>query len=165
MELAAKDEKALTTLIGVGTGIAAWEAASTQQYVQFNPTGYGLFSKQRFGDAVASTFGQGIAKQVMPGYTGAANQGFSPLKVVNKYSVGGGAVLVASELADNLDHYDKFKPFVDAIGWGLLVGGAIGGFFDPEGYVLPGNAPATSPRGTVGSSYGVAISSMNARVA
>ena len=68
-------------------------------------------------------------KRIDPSYTGGATfYKVNPWGVVNKTSVTGGVVLVLSELADDIGAYKHFKPYVEATGWGALVGGAFGGF-------------------------------------
>jgi hypothetical protein len=120
-----------TNALTIATGLMGWEYQTTYKFSQGgNRNGYGLFTKQRFGDAVAQTFGQSAAQRVLPGYSGAADFTVNPLGVINKVTVAGAAVLIGDSLLDGLPYYKDVSPFVEAIGWGLTIGGIVGGFFD-----------------------------------
>ena len=137
LSISAKDRDVLTTGIGVAAGLLAWENQATQEWIQYNPAGsYSILSKHRFEDAIASTFGNGIMKQIDPSYTGGATlYKLNPWGVVNKTSVVSGVVLVLDALTDDVDGYKKVSPYIEAAAWGGLIGGAIGGLVDPP----PGN--------------------------
>ena len=157
----------ICAVIGVGTGVAVWETQSTAGFAQFNTSGYSLFSQQRFGDAIASTFGNGAAKAIFPTWSGAANFNLKPSGVLNKYTVVGAGGLFASWLLDDLKHFEKIKPYLDAFFSGMLGGGIVGGLFDPDAFTLgsPGGTSIAglSPSSTVGPSYGVTTAQLNSR--
>lgn len=126
-----KTKDVITGAIAVGTGVLAWESQSTKQWAFANPQGYSLFSKTRMEDAISQTFGKGVTQALDPSYNGLADFHTNPFGVINAVSVGGGIALGISALLDDVGPYKHVKPYVDAAAVGALVGGAIGGFFDP----------------------------------
>jgi hypothetical protein len=129
--ISSSNKQAIASVVTVGSAILGWEYQTTSKWAASNPSNYGLFSKQRFGDAVAQTFGNKAATQILPGYSGAADFTINPIGALNVVTVTGVALLIADSFLERLPFYKEISPFVEALGWGLTVGGAVGGFFDP----------------------------------
>jgi hypothetical protein len=127
--LKAGDMEGIGKILSVVTGVAGWMYASTGKW---SSTSSNYTFKARFFDAVADTFGAGTAKALSGGtYTGSADFSFSPFGFINQITFGGVALLVADSLADGIDNYRMVSPIIQGIGWGLTLGGIIGGLFDP----------------------------------
>jgi hypothetical protein len=147
MEIDAKTEKWLGGVSALGAGFLAWEKEATAKYRGANPSGYSLFSKTRFADALAGMIGQKTTHSIFPDWNGSADFHPNPMGWVNQ-SVGIGiAVKIADEILKRIwpvyeKDLDAVPEVVRGISTGLIVGGAVGGIFDPNpsGYSAMGMA-------------------------
>ena len=160
VEISKDTERLLGTVAAIGTGFFAWEYQATLKWTAGRqaPAGYGLLSKQRFGDALAGLIGKGPASTIVPGWGGSAD--FNPHwnGVLNKTTFAGIGVLIADQVLQRLfkmwkTDLDAIPEIVRGVGAGLAIGGAIGGIFDPgpggftiaapgpSGQVASGNVP------------------------
>jgi len=145
MELNQKTEEKLETLGTYGAGLGVgWLAFSQEVTAKYdaakskNPE-YGLLSKWRFADTIATVAGVPAAKTLVPDYTGASGippLSLHPLGFMNKTVAIGIGILAINALATELvAQYRKIpvvNKVVNAAGWGAVIGGAIGGILDPE---------------------------------
>jgi hypothetical protein len=155
MDFSASQEKGIQTLSAIGIGVLAWEQTATAKYAQFNPQGYSLLSKPRFRDALCGIIGNKATQKVLnidPSQMG--NADFNPnfMGFLNTTVAAGAALIIADGLLnDNVKLY-RDLPAVSSIvkgaGAGMIVGGAVGGIFDPLPY---GPTGVSSGSGLMGS--------------
>lgn len=151
MTLSATQEKKLESAIAILSGIAAWEFQSTQKF----DAGVSLISKQRFGDAIAQTFGTNVAQKLFPNTSITGKQTINPAGVINTTSLTGIGLLILDKVADEFvgkeyRDLDGLQAVIRGSGKGLTVGGIVGGFFDPSyGTSVPAAGYGTAyPRGS-----------------
>ena len=136
-------------------GFFGFIQASTAKYVKnyaaANIT-YNLWSKNRIEDAIANIVGGKTVQQIDSTYTnpGFAAQGIVPHisigTVLNNVTYAGAGLLIADAVLKEVvpaKYYKSVPVIPDAVhgtGIGLLVGGIVGGLFDPT----PSNAISTS---------------------
>jgi hypothetical protein len=150
LQMTSKQEKQLESAVTILSGIAAWEYQATQKF----DAGVSLISKQRFGDAIAQTFGNNVAQKLFPGTSIQGKQTVNPQGVLNSTMGYGIVLLIADAVADEVGgktyrDLDGLQPVVRGAGKGLLIGGIVGGFFDPS-YGTAAPAPGYTisyPRG------------------
>jgi hypothetical protein len=118
---------------------------------KFNRPGYSLFSLQRFGDALAGAIGNGLTKKIIPGWSGAADFHPNPLGWANLLVIGGIVAKVVNKMTQKYtDRYiDGLPDIIDSITNGVIVGGGLGGVFDP--------APGVTMTTPAGPSLGASI--------
>jgi hypothetical protein len=132
LTLSSSQEKKLESAITILAGIGAWEYQSTQKFDANVP----LISKQRFGDAIAQTFGRNVATSLFPGTPIQGNgPTINPGKVLNQTMGAGIALLIADKIADEFfgstyRKMDGLQAIVRGTGKGLTVGGIVGGLVD-----------------------------------
>jgi hypothetical protein len=132
MELSQKAYDALGAIATVGTGVLAWMYESTKKYSY----GTGVPLKRRLEDAIGNTLGNSVVTTIDPSYTGSADLHPNFWGWANK-AVGAGILLgIADYLGGELipaysKDLDGFRNVVQGVATGLVVGGAIGGIFDP----------------------------------
>jgi len=165
LTLTATQEKHLEAAVTVISAVAAWEFQATEKYDH----GVSLISKQRFGDAIAQTFGQNVAKQLFPN-TNIQGVGptINPSGVVNSVMGTGIALLIADKVAEEFfgstyTKMDGLPPVVRGPGKGLTVGGIFGGLVDPTyGTATPGPAYMSNVvRGADLGGSGVRVNQLN----
>lgn len=148
LTLSAKQEKQLESAVTILAGVAAWEFQSTQKF----DAGVSLISKQRFGDAIAQTFGANVATKIFPNTPIQGKQTLNPGNVINSTMGTGIALLIVDRVAEEFlgaeyRKMDGLQPLIRGTGKGLTVGGIIGGLVDdragyglatpPSGYTTP----------------------------
>jgi hypothetical protein len=161
MEITASTEKWLGGLSAIASGVLAWEYQATSKLAAGFPAGqwpsawtggYSLFSKIRFGDALAGLVGNGNVKQVFgPSYNGVGDFHPNPFGWVNK-TVGVGIVLraadyILSRVWGLYDKLDGVPAVVRGISTGLIAGGGLGGVFDPDIGGFTAVSTVTGPSG------------------
>jgi hypothetical protein len=160
----------IETATAAGIGFLAYVKTSTAKFEGqggLNSTNYTLFSKGRVEDSIALFIGSNNMGKIDKSYltngaTARPNQAFpNPLKAFNFTTYAGVAVLLADKILKETvpNKYYKSLPaipqFVHGAGIGLLVGGIIGGIWDPDPTAnlrpgIPNSAPyAPSPRATI----------------
>jgi hypothetical protein len=151
LQLTSKQEKQLESAVAILSGVGAWEYQSTQAF----DNGVSLISKQRFGDAIAQTFGSNVAQKLFPNTQIQGKQTLNPSGIVNSTSLTGVGLLIVDKLAEEfLGHsytgMDGLQPLIRGTGKGLTVGGGFGGLFDPAtsyGRGIPAMGSTVGPRG------------------
>ncbi len=137
MDLSASQEKKLEDGLTILSGVAAWEFQSTNKFDQ----GISVLSQQRFADAISNTFGAPVAAKLFPKVSlRSPGQSMSPAGVFNTTMASGIGLLILDAGAKEFvkSDYEKAEglgPAIRGIGKGLLIGGIVGGFFDP--YAVP----------------------------
>jgi len=151
MDMSAGTKDLLGDLTAVGTGVLAWMYTSTA--MMDAPT---VSLTQRFEDATANTLGVGVAKQIWPTYAGAGNLTPKVTGFLNNTTFAGVGLLVADHIASGFKQYrdklDGLHSIVEGAGWGITIGGIVGGIFDPDA-TQPQNVNTGNPM-TRGSMYG-----------
>lgn len=141
MQLSAKNETLLQNAATLGVGILAWEKEATRGSTE------SMFSVNRFGDALAGMIGNSNVKKIIPNYTGSGEFNPKPMGWINGTTAMGAMALVADWILDsNVDQYRKLpaaQSLLKGAGYGALVGGIVGGIFDPPsgGPVMRVSAP------------------------
>lgn len=150
LTLSAKQEKQLESAVTIVSAIAAWEFQATEKFDH----GVSLISKQRFGDALAQTFGKNVAQKIFPNVSIQGVQTLNPSAVINSTNLAGIGLLIADKIADEFigSEYrkmDGLQPIVRGTAKGLIVGGTIGGLVDATyGTTTPNPGYASAfPRG------------------
>jgi len=181
MDFSDKHEKLIEGATGVLAGFLAWEYQSTQKWAYWQSggmagappgvgprTGYSLFSMARLQDALAGILGNGAVRRIFPGWGGAAAFRPAPLGFLNSTTFTGVALAVLDTLAQESKQYrglPAVHSLVSGTAWGLIIGGAVGGIFDPRppsGAVTP---PTGAPSGPGSPSvYAAAAAAHNARL-
>lgn len=145
MDLSTKNGDMIENLTALGVGVAAWMQTSTAKFnnvANQGPSVAGALNyplKTRFEDALANTFGRSTVHQFDPKYGVGGGGYFQPALFgwANK-TVGAGVLLgIADYIAQEVypPYTKKFEVIHRiAIGAteGLIIGGAIGGIFDPD---------------------------------
>lgn len=152
---------------GIGIGYLAWQSAATAKYPY--SSSIGLISQHRFIDALSGIIGAPTANQLSTSIFGAgayqmqggpAGTVFSPFKTLNTITFTGAGLLIANSiLKDNVSAYRRFPlvpEVVQGAGWGALIGGILGGMFDPSpsGYTAVNPSPVTGQMETGGVATG-----------
>jgi hypothetical protein len=137
----------IETGTALGTGVLAFEQASTIKFRAWWGSSYGLLDKRRFKDAIGALVGKDVLMKIFPDYVGPITQvEWAPniFGAINKTSLSGAAILIADAIAKNLipqyRKMDGLPSVVHGAGVGITIGGAIGGIFDPNpsGYTALG---------------------------
>ncbi|MGH7743895.1 MAG: hypothetical protein ACREQ5_03630 [Candidatus Dormibacteria bacterium] len=152
MDMSSGTKEMLGDVTAVGTGVLAWMYTSTA--LMDSPT---ASLTNRFEDAVANTLGQGVAKQIWPTYSGSGNLTPKVTGFLNNTTFAGIGLLIADHVGMSFKTYrdklDGLHNIIEGAGWGITIGGAVGGIFDPDATqpqnVNTGN-PATMNRGQAG---------------
>ncbi|MGD0645909.1 MAG: hypothetical protein ABSA75_13465 [Candidatus Bathyarchaeia archaeon] len=160
----AKTGKLIEKGTAASVGFLSFVNAATQKFSY--GAGYPVWSKSRIEDAIACVVGGTAVQSLDSTYSaGVRNiQGFQlkPLSAINPTTEAGIAVLVTDwALKEALPNkYYKSLPVVPDVmkgaGIGLLVGGIIGGLFDPapSGYTITNPSPITGQIETGGIATG-----------
>src|SRR5438552_10748430 len=96
LKLSARQETQLESAVTILAGIGAWEFQATEKFDHNVP----LISKQRFGDAIAQTFGKSVAQKLFPGTPIQGTQTLNPSAVFNSTMGTGIALLIADKIAE-----------------------------------------------------------------
>src|SRR5438552_10106064 len=96
LKLSARQETQLESAVTILAGIGAWEFQATQKFDANVP----LISKQRFGDAIAQTFGRNVATKLFPGTPIQGQQTLNPSAVVNSTMATGIGLLIVDKVAE-----------------------------------------------------------------
>jgi hypothetical protein len=156
---------------GLGIGYMAWTNQATAKFSSYQTASApNLFSLQRFCDSTIGLIGNAnanaLANAINPDQAarGFGNLGgtqkINPLGFLNKTTIYGAVAIIANGLLkDNLPAYKRFPilpEVVEGAGWGALIGGAIGGIFDPapSGYTATSPSPVTGQMETGGVATG-----------
>ena len=140
MDFNESHEKLIQGGVTAVVGFAAWLTQATSKFASQHAgdPNYGIFSKWRMADALTAIGGTGLSKTIFPNfYPANYNVGptILPLGFLNKTFFAGIAIAVADALASEVKFY-KQMPAISSImkgaAWGLAIGGAIGGVFDPD---------------------------------
>jgi hypothetical protein len=131
LELSAKTTDLLGDLTTVGVGVLAWMRTSTKKFGTYTSL------KAQFEDAAANTVGAGIVKQMDSSYAGPGKLQPAFFGWANKTTGAGIALgiadwIVAEVYPPYTKDFDGLRKIVQGAATGLVVGGAIGGIFDPE---------------------------------
>ncbi len=149
MDISAKHEKLLQNGTALVVGVASWAKASTRKYGAYAPTVVG--AENAILDAIGNTFGAPVESALINAsgnpaqFTQKGHFQTNWLGWLNKYTLGGAALMVADGLAEEYlaSEYRKIdfiKPFVKGGAVGAIGGGIICGVFDA--------IPATPTRST-----------------
>lgn len=152
-------------------GYISWTNQATSKFSNYTGAGApSMFGLQRFCDSLIGIIGNSnanaLANAIAPNQStrGFGNLGgqqqINPIGFLNKTTIYGAVTLVANSLVK--DNYAPYKRFpivpevVEGAGWGLLIGGIIGGIFDPEpsGYTVVSPSPLTGQVETGGIATG-----------
>jgi hypothetical protein len=146
--------------ITAATGFFGFVSAATQKFPQ-GPA-YSVFSVHRIEDALACVVGGSTIAKIDPscGTTANIKPSFSLTGPLNNTTYTGAGLLIADwalrEFAPN-KYYKSLPAIPEAVkgaGVGMLIGGIIGGLFDPEPQLKP-NTTSTF----AGTTAGVAVPS------
>jgi hypothetical protein len=145
-----------------GIGFLSFVKTSTAKFESMNPTGYGLLSRHRIEDSIACIIGGDNLKSIDAGSTSGTTMQFHPLNAINYTTEVGIGVLVTDWAMRSLVPHKYYKglpivpDFVRGAGIGLLVGGIVGGIFDPapSGYTIVNPSPVTGQVETGGIATG-----------
>jgi DNA-binding beta-propeller fold protein YncE len=136
----------IAPLIAVGVGINATLNQATAANFAMNPQNNTAPFNQKVtafvslvaGPQAGASVGKAIGFPVPASGLPAAN--FTPAKALNPTSISGAGILIANYILKELGvpGYNKFAaPIIGAIGTGTLVGGVVGGIFDPPSPTNP----------------------------
>jgi len=167
-----KMDKIVKTGTAAGVGFLAWQSAATNKY-PYDPS-VGIISQHRFIDALSGITGSNLANQASKavfgpnayqmtptsGVTNLNGPKFTPFGALNSITFSGVGILIANSLLKEwVGQYKRFPivpEVVEGAGWGALIGGVIGGMFDPVpssqapvSPLLQGNYQASTQRGIV----------------
>lgn len=131
LSLSAKQAKQLESAVAILSGIGAWEFQATEKFDHNVP----LISKQRFGDAIAQTFGKNVATKIFPNTPIQGTQTINPGAVFNQTTFTGIGLLIADKLLDEFvgteyRKIDGLQPVIRGAGKGITFGGILGGLVD-----------------------------------
>lgn len=129
------------------SGVGAWEFQATEKFDH----NVSLISKQRFGDAIAQTFGTNVAQKVFPNTQISGKQTVNPAGVINSTMGSGIGLLIVDKVAEEFfgsayKNMDGLQPVIRGAGKGILIGGIIGGLFDPTSGSYPTLVPTAGNR-------------------
>jgi len=130
-------EKMIQGVTTAAVGLLAWEYTATQKWaIAGQPVQpYSLFTKQRFGDALAGIIGNQAAAKIFPGWGGAATFHPNPMGFLNQtFFTGIGLGILDALLSENkfYSNIPALSSVVKGAAYGAAFGGALGGIFDPD---------------------------------
>lgn len=149
LQLTSKQSKQLESAVTILAGLGAWEFQATEKFDH----GVSLISKQRFGDAIAQTFGTNVAQKMFPNTQIQGKQTLNPAGIINSTTLTGVGLLIVDKIAEEFlgstyTHQDGLQPIVRGTGKGMTVGGGLGGLFDDAyGTSTPASGARVGARG------------------
>jgi hypothetical protein len=120
---------------GIGSGVLAWMYTSTAKMGNANSRTL----SQRFEDAAANALGTQVITTLDPNYVANGGQGSLTPKLMgwaNKTTASGILLLAADYFADmaipQYKRLDGLHEIAQAVGYGVTIGGIVGGILDPQ---------------------------------
>ena len=135
MDFSETHEKLIESASAAGVGLIAWMYSATSKYGTGPNYAGNAITKWRFEDALAGLIGNQAVRAIDPTWTGGATFHPNALGWLNKGFISGIALTIADAFLTEIKQYRDLPgvhSVVKGAAWGLILGSAIGGIFDPD---------------------------------